>query len=629
MRYKIVACLVVIGIVAVSCNSKENAAKPDVLAKNVDSAINPADDFFDYANGFWIKNNPIPADESAWGLFQIIPNETLERIRDINLEVSKTSHGEGTAEQKIGDFWKAANDSVKIEQSGIQPLQPYLAKIDAINNGVSLQNTMAQLDAMGVNGAIGFFVGQDAKNSKLEVLQLWQTGLGLPEREFYFKSDSTSVAIRNAYVENITKMLTLLGADSLKAFVSAKNILALEAQLAKASRRLEDLRNPYANYHKYAVNELNKVSSNINWKDYMSVIGAKNTDSIIIGQPEYYTAAGIALSGSLDTWKDYLRRPVGTRSHGSRSLQVARRHSFCHAVKSSWDALGARCRSPCSTEYSPSTSSTATAPKNGATERRPKWKRIISSEQNVMGELLGQIYVKKYFNDSAKARYTKLVENIRTALKNRIENLDWMSDSTKQKALAKLAAVNKKVGYPDKWKDFSSLKITPDSYFQNLVNANVFWHNYNINKLGKPVDKTEWDMYPQTYNASYDPSNNEIVLPAAAFIIPGYSDAELDDAVVYGYMAASTIGHELTHGFDDEGRQYDADGNFQWVTRFGSTDTLMKAGCVAQTISLDALENIYVVGTFSGWTYKMNCWKSGIQNPLKSANSELESGNRK
>src|SRR5438552_112013 len=233
MRYKIVACLVVIGIVAVSCNSKENAAKPDVLAKNVDSAINPADDFFDYANGFWIKNNPIPADESAWGLFQIIPNETLERIRDINLEVSKTSHGEGTAEQKIGDFWKAANDSVKIEQSGIQPLQPYLAKIDAINNGVSLQNTMAQLDAMGVNGAIGFFVGQDAKNSKLEVLQLWQTGLGLPEREFYFKSDSTSVAIRNAYVENITKMLTLLGADSLKAFVSAKNILALEAQLAK------------------------------------------------------------------------------------------------------------------------------------------------------------------------------------------------------------------------------------------------------------------------------------------------------------------------------------------------------------------------------------------------------------
>ncbi|MEP6681804.1 MAG: M13 family metallopeptidase [Parafilimonas sp.] len=542
----------------ISCNNKETkSSKPDVLAKDIDSAINPADDFFDYANGLWIKNNPIPADESAWGLFQIIPDENLVRLRDINTEVAKTSHSEGTAEQKIGDFWKAANDSAKIEQSGIEPLQPYLAKIDAINDVASLQNTMAQLEAMGVGGAISFYVGQDAKNSSLEVLQLYQTGLGLPEREFYFKMDSTSVAIRNAYVKNISKILDLLGADSSKTLSSAKNILALETQLAKSSKKLEDLRDPYSNYHKYAVTDLYKVSPKIDWTSYMSIIGVKATDSIIIGQPEYYKETGIALSTiSLETWKDYLRYRLA--------------NEFVPALPNVFGETNF--------EFNKLFS--------GATERKPRWKRIISNEQNVMGELLGQIYVKKYFNDSAKARYTQLVENIRTALKNRIENLDWMSDSTKQKALAKLAVVNKKIGYPDKWKDFSSLKITPDSYLQNLVNADIFWHNHNINKLGKPVDKTEWDMYPQTYNAYYDPSNNEIVLPAAAFIVPGYSDAELDDAVVYGYMAASTIGHELTHGFDDEGRQYNGEGNLKgWWTQQDSAKFTQRAKVLSDQFS--------------------------------------------
>ncbi|MEO8711888.1 MAG: M13 family metallopeptidase, partial [Parafilimonas sp.] len=535
MRHLFFIGLIIIAFTALSCNNSEKrSSKPDVLASDIDSSVNPADDFFDYANGKWIKNNPIPADESAWGLFQVIPDETLSRLRTINEDVSKKSQAEGTSEQKIGDFWKAANDSAKIEKLGIQPLQPYLAKIDAINDAASLQNTMAELDAMGVGGAIALSVGQDAKNSALEVLQMDQTGLGLPEREFYFKTDSTSVAIRNAYVKNITQILTLIGEDSSKAFTSAKNILTLETQLAKASKKLEDLRDPYANYHKYAVKDLNKVSPQIDWNNYMKIYGVSNADSVIIGQPGYYREAGAALHlTSLDTWKDYLRYRL-TNEFASALPDIFGKTNF---------------------EFYKLFS--------GAAERKPRWKRIISTEQNVMGELLGQIYVKKYFDDSAKARYSQLVENIRTALKNRIQNLDWMSDSTKQKALTKLAMVNKKVGYPDKWKDFSSLKITPDNYFENLVHANIFWHNYNIDKLGKPVDKTEWGMYPQTYNAYYDPSNNEIVLPAAAFIIPGYSDSELDDAVVYGYMAASTIGHEITHGFDDEGRQYDGEGNLK------------------------------------------------------------------
>ncbi len=565
MLFKKVFYLLLLGFLAASCNNKQQSSKPDVLASNIDSSVNPADDFFDYANGNWIKKNPIPADESAWGLFQVIPDETLKRLRDINLEVSKTSDAVGTAEQKIGNFWQAANDTTKTEQLGISPLKPYLAKIDSIHDAASLQTTMAQLDVMGVGGAIAFYVGQDAKNSTREVLQMWQTGLGLPEREFYFKTDKTSVDIRNAYVKNITKILTLLDEDSSKANASANKILILETALAKSSKKLEDLRDPYKNYHKYAVTELSRVSPQIEWNNYMSVFGVTNADSVIIGQPEYYKEAGQMLhTASLEVWKDYLRYRLA--------------NAFTPALPDVFNR----------TEFE------FNKLFSGAAERRPRWKRTIRSEQNVMGELLGKIYVKKYFDDSAKARYTKLVENVRTALQNRIEHLDWMSDSTKQKALAKLAVVNKKVGYPDKWKDFSSLEILPDNYFQNLVNANIFWHNYNINKLGKPVDKTEWNMYPQTYNAYYDPSNNEIVLPAAAFIVPGYSDAELDDAVVYGYMAASTIGHEITHGFDDEGRQYDENGNLkEWWTSQDSAGFAKRAKVLS-----DQYSNYVAIDTF-------------------------------
>ncbi len=558
MLHKRIVYLSFLSLLAASCSNKQQVSnKPDVLASNVDSSVNPADDFFDFANGKWIKTNPIPADESGWGLFQVIPNENLQRLKDINEGVAKESHPKGSAEQKIGDFWKAANDTAKIEQLGVAPLKPYLAKIDSIHDAASLQATMAQLDAIGVGGAIAFYVSQDAKNSTLQVLQMWQTGLGLPEREFYFKNDKTSVDIRNAYVKNITTFLTLLGVDSSKAFASAKNILTLETSLAKASKKLEDQRDPYENYHKYSTAELNKVSPEIDWKQYMGIYGVVAADSVIIGQPEYYKEAGKQLqSTSVETWKAYL------------SYRLA--DAFVGALP---DTFG-------KTQFAFSKLM------SGATQRRARWKRIINNEQDVMGELLGQIYVKKYFNDSAKTRYIQLVENIRAALKNRIRNLDWMTDSTKQKAFAKLATVNKKVGYPDKWKDFSSLQISPDNYFQNLVNSNKFWHNFNINKLGKPVDKTEWGMFPQTYNAYYDPSNNEIVLPAAAFIVPGYSDNELDDAVVYGYMAASTIGHELTHGFDDEGRQYDENGNLkEWWTPTDSAKFAQRAKILSDQFS--------------------------------------------
>jgi putative endopeptidase len=532
----------VLAFLIFACNNKQQEPrpdKPDVLVSSMDTTVRPGDDFFSYANGGWIKKNPIPPDESGWGIFHIIPLENLKRIRDINMELSKTSYIQGSPEQKIGDFWKAANDTLSIEKKGILPLKPYMEKIARIHDVFSLQQVMAELDIIGVNAAIGFSVGQDSKNSSLEALQLWQTGLTLPEREFYFKTDSASVAIRNGYLIWASKILRLLGQDSAKAGVSAENLLKLETALARFSRKLEDLSDPYTNYNKYAIKDLGKVSTFIQWDNYVSVMGAKTVDSVIIGQPEYYKQVGKLLhTMSLDTWKDYLRMKLAS--------------GFVVALPDVFDRINF--------EFGQLFS--------GTKERKPRWRKVINSEENVMGELLGQIYIKKYFNDTTKARYNQLVENIRTALKSRILKLDWMSNETKQKAIQKLAAVNKKLGFPDQWKDFSSLKISPDNFFDNLVNANIFWHKYYFNKLGKAVDKSEWDMYPQTYNAYYNPSLNEIVLPAAAFIVRGYSDSELDDAVIYGYSAASTIGHELTHGFDDQGRKYDDQGNLNnwWAT---------------------------------------------------------------
>jgi len=523
----------------VSCSSKNEKAKQDILAANLDSAVNPANDFFDYANGGWIKKNPIPAEESGWGIGNLVVDENLKRLREINEQAAKANATAGSSQQKIGDFWTTAMDSDKIESEGIKLLQRYLDKITAISDAKVLENTMAELDKIGVDGPIGFYINQDAKNSEVNALQLLQAGLGLPDREFYFKTDSTSVAIRDAYVKHMAKMLVLLGEDSVHAGAAAKNIMTLETELAKSHRKIEDLRDPYANYNKYAVKDLYKLAPAIDWNNYITIYGATKIDSVIIGQPEYYKEASKTLqTAALDTWKDYLRYRLADE--------------FAIALP---DAFGKE-----DFEFSKLLS--------GAKERKPRWKRVLRSEESVMGELLGQLYVKEFFDSTAKKRYEDLVEAIRSSSKNRIEALTWMSDSTKQKALAKLTAVKKKVGYPDKWKDFSSMQIGKESYVQNLINAALWWHNYQINKLGKPVDKDEWIMYPQTYNAYYNPSNNEIVLPAGIFTVPGFKDEELDDALVYGYAGASTIGHELTHGFDDEGRQYDAKGNLtNWWTK--------------------------------------------------------------
>ena len=532
--------LLIVAYLLGACNSNITPVKPDVLAANLDTTIHPGEDIFMYANGGWIKKNPIPAEESQWGIGNLVVEENTRRLREISESAAKENATKGTASQKIGDFWLAAMDTLKIEADGTTPLNTYLHKIASINDTKSLLSVFAELDQIGVKGPINFSVTQDAKKSDLISLQLWQTGIGLPEREYYFKNDSSTIRIRTAYLKNITHTLLMIGDDSSKASKAATDILSLETSLAKVHRKMEDLRDPYANYNKMTFTNLSNLCPSVNWDNYLQENGIGITDSVIVGQPEYYqTVDKLLKSTPVETWKSMMR------------YRLTKKFSEALPDKFGKEAF----------EFSKLFS--------GAKERKPRWKRVIRAEENAMGEVLGQLYVKEFFNEIAKKRYENMVEAVKLAYSERIKKLTWMSDTTKKKALVKLAAVKKKVGYPNKWKDFSSMEIVKESYFQNTVNTSKWWHHYEMNKLGKPVDRDEWDMTPQTYNAYYNPSNNEIVLPAGIFTVPGYKDEELDDATVYGYGGASTIGHEITHGFDDEGRQYDEKGNLQswWTTK--------------------------------------------------------------
>ena len=523
-----------------SCNNdKKETTKADVVAANIDSTVNPGTDFFDYANGGWIKKNPIPGEQSSWGIGNLVVEENLKRLREISEKAAASNAAKGSNDQKIGDFWSMAMDSAKIEADGLKPIQPYLDKINAISDVRTLVSAVAEFKKIGSSTLFGDFVSQDNKKSDEMAFSLWQGGLGLPEREYYFKNDSATINIRNKYTQYIAKILTMAGEDATAAATAANNILAMETKLAKASRKIEDLRDPYKNYNKMAITDLNKMSTNIDWISYLKSVDVKSVDSVIVGQPEFFTALSDVLAKTpISDLKQYVKFNLLSDLAGVLP-----------------DAYGVE-----AFNFNKLFS--------GAKERRPRWKRAIQMEEAAMGEMLGQLYVKEFFNETAKKRYSNMVEDIRAALKDRIAKLSWMSDSTKQKAYAKLAAIKSKVGYPDKWKDFSAMEIGRESLVKNYINSRLWWHNYEYSKLGKPVNRDEWDMTPQTYNAYYNPSNNEIVLPAGIFTVPGYRDEELDDAVVYGYGGASTIGHEITHGFDDEGRQYDAEGNlFSWWTK--------------------------------------------------------------
>jgi putative endopeptidase len=515
------------------------AQKEDFLTKIVDTSIKPGDDFFMYATGIWMKNNPIPETERAWGIGNLVQEETYSRLKSILENSAARENKKGTSEQKIGDFYYSGMDTVNIEKLGITPLRGELKKIEGISDKTGLLNITAQLQMIGVDAIFGGFIGQDQKNSDEWAFYLWQSGLGLPNREYYFRPDARTENIRNEYHNHMAKMFMLLGEDAVKATSDEKSVFEIELFLADSSRKLEDLRDPYANYNKITMAELQNLTPEIDWNSLLGKMGIKNLDNVIVGQPEFLRQANAAINKfNVDQWKAYLKWAL-VNSFADRLSSAFNDENF----------------------YFKGTVM------NGVQKQRPRWKRMQDNTEGAMGELLGQVYVKNYCSPKVKARYEKLVNNMIAAFRERLKKLDWMSAETKEKALIKLDAITRKVCYPDKWKDFTNLNIERSSFIKNTIATRLFWYNRDISKLGKPVDRSEWDMTPQTYNAYYNPSNNEIVLPYAGFVVPGVPDSLLDDAFVYSYAGSSTIGHEMTHGFDDEGRQYDPKGNLHnWWT---------------------------------------------------------------
>lgn len=566
MRFKNLLPLALLATV-VSCGEagkKESQAKADILAANIDSTVKPEDDFFDYACGKWIKGNKIPDAESSWGIANLVNEELYERKLIINKD-AVAAKNKNTTQQQLSDFWTAAMDSTKIEQEGIKPLAVALAKIDAAKTPADIMNVAAYLHTFGVGVFFSEGVGQDEKNSEVMSYQLYQGGLGLPNRDYYFNTDARTVKIREAYPAFVQSIFKLKGDDEATAANKAKAVIAIETALAKASRKIEDLRDPYKNYNKMDMAMLKSTAPNIDWQMVFTGIGLPKIDTVIVGQPEFYKALNSLVNKEpIQNLKDYMAY------HLINDYAPYLSQKF---VQAKFDFYSKTIR--------------------GAKEMRPRWKRVLDAEEGAIGEILGQLFVKEYFNEKAKKRYEDMTEAVRAAYKVRIENLTWMSDSTKKKALIKLAGITKKVGYPDKWKDFSSLKIDRSSFAANMMKANSWWNTYSINKLGKPVDRTEWSMTPQTYNAYYNPSNNEIVLPAGIFTVPGFRDEELDDALVYGYGGASTIGHEITHGFDDQGRQFDEKGNLKnWWSKEDEAQFNQRSAVLARQFS-----NMVVIDT--------------------------------
>ena len=552
MRLFFSALLFTTTIFFISCTTKtkSDSTIPDVLAANIDTTVSPGEDFFLYANGGWIKNNPIPGEESSWGIGYLVDEDIYIRKRKISEDAAGRNAAEGTIDQKIGDFWLTGMDSVASESQGLKPLQALLDTINAIQTTDDLVSVTADLHQIGVIRALfRDYVAQDDKNSEVMAYQLAQGGLGLPDRNYYFDTDKRTANVRKGYQEYLVKTFMQLGNDKATAEKNAQLVYDLETRLAKASRTRAALRDPERNYNKMDPAKLSSISANINWPLYLQKNGISKLDYAIVGQPEFFTALSTEIKSTpLDVWKNYLRFNL-VRANSAYLDSVTFNNNF---------------------QY--------TRLLTDATQPRPRWKRVLDAEEAALGEALGQLFVKEYFNEKAKKRYTDMVEAIREAYKERIMKLTWMSDSTKQKALDKLASISKKVGYPDKWKDFSSLKVSKGPWVLNVHRANEWHHDYNFNKLGKPVDRTEWEMTPQTYNAYYNPSNNEIVLPAGIFTVPGMRDEDIDDAFVYGYAAASTIGHEVTHGFDDQGRQYDAKGNLSgWWAKSDSVEFVKRA----------------------------------------------------
>ena len=451
-----------------------------------------------------------------------------------------TNSEKGSNKQKIGDFFFSGMDSVTLNKDGIAGLKNELDKIDGITDLKGLVKSAALIHSISGSPLFAFWISQDDKISSKNAIFFWQGGLSLPDRSLYFDKDARAVMIRQKFTEHLANMFKIMGYDGVSAGIAADHHMKLETAMAKVSRKREDTRDPLKNYNKISFKKLEETTPNIDWTVFTENTGLKGVDTVVIGQPEYLTALnGYLKSFSLTDWKNYLKY---------------------HLIRGTAQYLDDK-------TYLESFSFYSTTMR-GIQEPKPRWKRVVQQTNNALGELIGQVYVNEYLPKGTKEKLEEIGNAIKTVYAERIKQLGWMSESTKQKALKKLSTVIMKVGYPDKWKDLSKLQIDRSSYLHNVMNANQWEFNYMISKYGKPVDRTEWNMYPQTYNAYYNASNNEIVVPGCNILVPGYERVLADDALLYSIIGGSTFGHEITHGFDDQGSKYDEKGNLHnWWTK--------------------------------------------------------------
>ncbi|MEZ4876783.1 MAG: M13 family metallopeptidase [Flavobacterium sp.] len=527
-------------VITITSCSKKTTTQEDPIITHRDSTVNPADDFFMYANGNWFKQNPIPASERYNGIFRTIGDTINAQIKQICEKSAKmTDAPKGSNEQKIGDFYTAGMDTATIEKLGISPLTEEINKIKAVKDIPTLLASIAHLHSIGANPAFSIYVAQDDKISDKYAVFLSQGGLTLGNRDYYFNTDKETENIRNEYVKHIQAMAELAGYSKEIAQQNAAIIMKMETEMAQNSRKLEALRDPIKNYNKMSLEAFSATTPNIDWKEITTSISLKNVDSLIVGQPEFYKALNqMVKSYSIENWKTYLEWQLLDGYAGYLNSAFEKQNFYFFSTVMS-----------------------------GVKEQKPRWKRIVEQTNGALGELIGQIYVKEYLPKGSKEKLLEIGNNIRDVYAERIKKLDWMSEETKKKALFKLSKIVMKVGYPDKWKDLSGISIDRKSYIDNIMAVNKWAVNDMVSKYGKPVDRTEWDMQPQTYNAYYNPSNNEICVPACNILVPGFEGRMPDDAILYSIIGGSTFGHEITHGFDDQGSQYDEKGNLNnWWT---------------------------------------------------------------
>ena len=500
---------------------------------NLDKTCKPCEDFFQFAMGGWMKANPIPPEYSSWGSFTVLLDKNQQNLRQILDAAVAANAAAGSNERKIGDFYGSCMDTAGIDAAGAKPIEGEMLRIVQIKGAADLQAEAARLQEEGIGVMFRFSSRQDAKDSSQVIATVNQGGLGLPERDYYLREDEKSKKLRAEYVNHAAKMFELLGDPADKAGAQAATVLALESSLAKASMSNVDVRDPNKTYHRMTVDELQPLTPDFSWKAYFKAVGQPDLRELNVGQPDFFKALDAQLTAtSLEDWKTYLRwRLLDTTAPGLSEKFVTEDFEF-HGK-----AL------------------------RGTKENLPRWKRCVQATDRNLGEALGQLYVEKYFPPEAKAHALEMVHNLVAALHEDLQTLPWMGTDTRAQATAKLTAFGVKIGYPDKWRDYSALKIDRASYMQNELRGAEFEFRRQLSKIGKPVDRTEWGMTPPTVNAYNRSSMNEIVFPAG-ILQPPFYDPKADDAVNYGGMGA-VIGHEITHGFDDQGSKFDARGNLK------------------------------------------------------------------